>query len=174
MKRAFVLVAAAAALGLAACGGSSSSGASSPNDAMATFASAVESSNWSGACAMAEPSQQSDCNSAFSKLTGEKITIKKLSYTVSDVEAATAQVRFRFTVCKGSRCGSTSNTGELVKQNGNWYISNSSGTLGNSGSGDSGSSGNSGNSGLGDSGSSGNSGNSGLGDSGSSGNSGNR
>jgi hypothetical protein len=152
MKKALLLGAAAAAvLGLSACGGGSSGGSSSPDDVMATFASAVQSGNWFAACKVAEPSQRDDCTKALSGLKSEKVTIKKVSYTVSNVGSDTAEVKLRITACEAGRCEtSNSSTGELVKQNGTWYVSNSTGAFGNSGSGNSGSgtsgSGNSGNS----------------------------
>jgi hypothetical protein len=157
MKRAmFLVVAVGAALGLAACGGGSSGALSSPSDAMSTFASAVQSGDYSAACAVAEPSQRSACTKALSNLTSEKVKIKKISYTISNVTSTTAEVKLRITACEGTHCEtSNSSTGELVKQNGNWYVSNSTGPFGSSGSGSSGS----GNSGSGNSGS-GNSGNS--------------
>jgi hypothetical protein len=124
---------------------------------MATFASAVKSGDFSGACAVAEPSQKDACTKALRNLRTEKVTIKDLSYTVSHVGSDTAEVKVRITACEAGHCeASSSTTGELVKQNGNWYVSNSSGTFGNSGSGNSGS----GNSGSGNSGTSGNSANS--------------
>jgi hypothetical protein len=155
MKRAMFLVGAlGAALGLAACSGGSSGGSASPSDVMATFASAVQSGDWSGACAVAVPSQKSDCTKALSDLNSEKVTIKKLSYTVSNVGSDTAEVKLRITACEDGHCeASNTSTGELVKQNGNWYVSNSTGAFGNSGSGNSGS----GNSGSGNSGNTGNS-----------------
>jgi hypothetical protein len=127
MKRAvFLAVAVGAALGLAACGGSSSSASSSPSDVMATFASAVQSGNLSGACAVAEPSQRDACNKALSDLTTEKVKIKKLSYTVSNVGSDTAEVKLRITACEEGHCETSgTTTGELVKQNGTWYVSNS-------------------------------------------------
>jgi hypothetical protein len=145
MKRAMVLVVAiCAALGLAACGGGSSGALSSPNDVMATFASAVQSGDWSGACAVAEPSQRTACTKALSNLTSEKVKIKKIAYTISNVGSNTAEVKIRITACGDGHCEtSNSSTGELVKQNGNWYVSNSTGAFGNSGSGNSGNSGNS-------------------------------
>jgi hypothetical protein len=155
MKKAVLCGAAvAAAFGLSACGGGSSGGSSSPADVMATFASAVQSGDWSGACAVAEPSQRSACNKALNGLTAEKVKVKKITYTISNVGSDTAEVKLRITACVSGRCGeSSSSTGELVKQNGNWYVSNSTGTFGGSGSGNSGS----GNSGSGNSGNSGNS-----------------
>jgi hypothetical protein len=143
MKRAMVLVVAiCAALGLAACGGGSSGALSSPNDVMATFASAVQSGDWSGACAVAEPSQRTACTKALSNLTSEKVKIKKIAYTISNVGSNTAEVKLRITACEDGHCEtSNSSTGELVKQNGNWYISNS--TFGKSGSGNSGNTANS-------------------------------
>jgi hypothetical protein len=142
MKRAMVLVVAiCAALGLAACGGGSSGALSSPNDVMATFASAVQSGDWSGACAVAEPSQRTACTKALSNLTSEKVKIKKIAYTISNVGSNTAEVKIRITACGDGHCEtSNSSTGELVKQNGNWYVSNSTGPFGNSGSGNSGNS----------------------------------
>jgi hypothetical protein len=142
MKRAMVLVVAVgAALGLAACGGGSSGALSSPNDVMATFASAVQSGDLSGACAVAEPSQRSACTKALSSLTTEMVKIKKISYTLSNVGSNTAEVKLRITACEDGHCEtSNSSTGELVKQNGNWYVSNSTGPFGKSSSGNSGNS----------------------------------
>jgi hypothetical protein len=147
MKKAVLFGAAiAAAVGLSACGGSSGA-SSSPDDVMATFASAVQSGNWTGACAVAEPSQRDDCTKALNGLNAEKVTIKKVSYTVSNVGSDTAEVKLRITACESGHCETSSTTtGELVKQNGTWYVSNSTGAFGGSGSGNSGS-GNSGNSG---------------------------
>jgi hypothetical protein len=134
MKRAIFLVAAvAAAVGLGACGGGSSGASSSPSDAMATFASAVQSGNWSGACAVAEPSEQADCNKTLSKLGPEKVTFKNFSYTISNVGTSTADAKLRITACVGGHCETSGSAGELVKQNGNWYVSNSTGSFGNSG-----------------------------------------
>jgi hypothetical protein len=142
MKRAMVLVVAVgAALGLAACGGGSSGALASPNDVMATFASAVQSGDLSGACAVAEPSQRSACTKALSNLTTDKVKIKKITYTISNVGSDTAEVKLRITACEDGHCEtSNSSTGELVKQNGNWYVSNSTGPFGKSGSGNSGNS----------------------------------
>ncbi len=135
MKRAvFVVVAVAAALGLGACGGGTSGASPSPSDVMATFASAVQSGNFSGACAVAEPGQRAACTKALSDLTSEKVTIKKLSYTVSNVGSDTAEVKLRITACGEGHCETSgTTTGELVKQNGKWYVSNSTGAFGNSG-----------------------------------------
>jgi hypothetical protein len=143
MKRAvFFGVAIAAAVGLGACGGSSSGGSSSPDSVMATFASAVRSGDWTGACAVAVPSQKDACTKALRSLRSEKVTIKDVSYTVSHVGSDTAEVKLRITACEDGHCdASSSNTGELVKQNGNWYVSNSTGAFGNSG--DTGNTGNS-------------------------------
>jgi hypothetical protein len=145
MKRAMVLVVAiCAALGLAACGGGSSGALSSPNDVMATFATAVQSGDLSGACMVAEPSQRTACTKALRNLTTEKVKIKRISYTVSNVGSNTAEVKLRITACEDGHCEtSNSSAGELVKQNGNWYVSNSTGPFGNSGSGNSGDTGNS-------------------------------
>jgi hypothetical protein len=143
MKRAiFLVVAVAAAAGLAACGGGSSGGSSSPTDAMSTFASAVQSGDWSGACAVAEPSEQADCDKTLSKVGSEKVTFKHFSYTVSNVGSSTAEAKLRITSCVDGQCESSSTSGELVKQNGNWYVSNSTGAFGNSASGNAGNSGN--------------------------------
>jgi hypothetical protein len=148
MKRTgFFLVAIAAAVGLGACGGGSSSASSSPNDVMASFASAVQRGDWSGACAVAEPSQRDACTKSLSDLDTEKVTIKNLSYNISNVGATTAEVKLRITACEEEHCETSgSTTGELVKQNGTWYVSNSTGAFGKSGAGNSGA-GNSGNSG---------------------------
>jgi hypothetical protein len=144
MKRAmFLVVAVAAACGLAACGGGSSGGSASPSDAMATFTSAVQSGNWSGACAVAEPSEQADCNKTLAKVGTEKVTFKDFSYTISNVGSSTAEAKLHIRACVSGQCESSTTAGELVKQNGNWYVSNSTGAFGNSGSGDSGNSGNS-------------------------------
>jgi hypothetical protein len=154
MKRAmFLVVAVGAACGLAACGGGSSSGSASPSDAMATFSSAVQSGDWSGACAVAEPSEQADCNKTLSKAGTEKVTFKDFSYSISHVGSSTAEAKLHIRACVSGQCESSTTAGELVKQNGNWYVSNYTGAFGNSGSGNSGS-GSSGNSGSGNSGSS--------------------
>jgi hypothetical protein len=146
MKRAVLGgVAIAAALGLAACG-SSSGGSSTPNDAMGAFASALKSGDWSAACAVAEPSERDDCNKTLSKLPSEKVTFKDVTYSVSNVGDSTADAKVTLTVCDAGHCEKSSSSGELVKQNGTWYISNSTGGLGGSSSGNSGASG-SGNSG---------------------------
>src|SRR5580692_4626606 len=122
----FLVVVVGAALGLAACGGSSSGASASPSDVMATFASAVQSGDLSGACAVAEPSQRSACTKALGNLTTEKVKIKKISYTISNVGSDTAEVKLRITACEAGHCEtSNSSTGELVKQNGKWYVSNS-------------------------------------------------
>jgi hypothetical protein len=116
---------------------------------MASFASAVQKGDWSGACAVAEPSQRDACTKSLSDLNTEKVTIKNLSYTISNVGPSTAEVKLHITACEAGHCETSgSTTGELVKQNGNWYVSNSTGAFGKSGSGNSGSgsSGNSGNS----------------------------
>jgi hypothetical protein len=87
------------------------------------------------------------CTKSLSDLNSEKVTIKNLSYTVSNVGPSTADVKLRITACVAGHCETSgSTTGELVKQNGTWYVSNSTGAFGKSGSGSSGS-GNSGNSG---------------------------
>jgi hypothetical protein len=146
MKKVVLFSAAvAAAVGLCSCGGGSSSGSSSPDSVMATFVSAVQSGNWSGACAVAEPSQRTDCTKALSGLNAEKVTVKKVTYTISNVGSDTAEVKLRITACVAGHCEtSNSSTGQLVKQNGTWYVSNSTGAFGGS-SGNTGS-GNSGNS----------------------------
>jgi hypothetical protein len=144
MKRAiYLVVAVGAACGLAACGGGSS-GSASPSDAMATFSSAVQSGNWSGACAVAEPSEQADCNKTLTKVGTEKVTFKDFSYTISHVGSSTAEAKLHIRACISGQCESSTTAGELVKQNGNWYVSNSTGAFGNSGT--AGNSGNSGNS----------------------------
>jgi len=120
---------------------------------MATFTSAIQSGNWSGACAVAEPSEQADCNKTLSKAGTEKVTFKDFSYSISHVGSSTAEAKLHIRACVSGQCESSTTAGELVKQNGNWYVSNSTGAFGNSGSGNSGS-GSSGNSGSGNSGSS--------------------
>jgi hypothetical protein len=86
------------------------------------------------ACAVAVPSQKDACTKSLSSLHSEKVTIKDVSYTVSHVGSDTAEVKLRITACEAGHCdASSSNTGELVKQNGNWYVSNSTGGFGNSG-----------------------------------------
>jgi hypothetical protein len=111
---------------------------------MSTFASAVQKGDWSGACAVAEPSQRSECTKTLDELNSEKVTIKDLSYSISNVGSSTAEVKLRITACVAGQCEpGSSTTGELVKQNGNWYVSNSTGAFGKSGSGNSGNSGNS-------------------------------
>jgi Domain of unknown function (DUF4878) len=134
MKRAmFLVVAVAAACGLAACGGGSSGGSASPSDAMATFTSAIQSGNWSGACAVAEPSEQADCNKTLAKVGTEKVKFKKFTYTISNVGSSTAEAKLHVNACVSGQCESSTSAGELVKQNGNWYVSNSTGAFGNSG-----------------------------------------
>ena len=146
MKRAmFLVVVVGAACGLAACGGGSSGGSASPGDAMATFTSAVKSGDWSSACAVAEPSEQADCTKTLTKVGTEKVTFKDFSYTISNVGSSTAEAKLHVRACVSGQCESSTTAGELVKQNGNWYVSNSTGAFGNSGSGNSGS-GSSGNS----------------------------
>ena len=70
------------------------------------------------------------------------MTFKDFSYTISNVgfsSTAEAKLHVRACVSWASEKSSTS-AGELVKQNGNWYVSkNSTGAFGNSGSGNSGS-----------------------------------
>ena len=99
---------------------------------MATFSSAVQSGDWSGACAVAEPGEQADCNKSLRKVGSEKVTFKNVSYTVSHVGSSTAEAKLRITACVSGHCETSSTSGELVKQNGNWYVSNSTGAFGNS------------------------------------------
>ena len=131
MRRAVLFVVGpCAALGLAACGGGSSGGSASPDDAMATFTAAVLSGNWSGACAVAEPSEQADCNTTLTKVGTEKVTFKNFSYTISNVGSSTAEAKLHIRACVSGQCESNTTAGELVKQNGSWYVSNSTGAFG--------------------------------------------
>src|ERR1700733_641655 len=104
MRRVIVLGAATGgALGLGACGGGGSSGASSPNDALAQFASDIESGNFTGACSLAPPSDQAACASEFQKENG-KLTFKNISYSITSSGSNTAQGRFKFTACQQGDC----------------------------------------------------------------------
>ncbi len=149
-----------AAVGLVfGLGGGGSSGSDTPNGVMSAAAADLASSNWSGLCSLSPPSNQSVCRSELSELSGENLTINGVSYSITSSGAESATATLKFNACKSGTCAPATESGQLVKQNGKWYLS---GNFGNTGNSDSGVGGNSGKSGSSsDKGSSGNSDNSG-------------
>jgi hypothetical protein len=60
----------------------------------------------------------------------EKVTFKDFSYTISNVGSSTAEARLDVRACMSGQCESSTSAGELVKQNGDWYVLNSTGAFG--------------------------------------------